>query len=74
MGILINIVWPEHSIERYIELTWTVTHLKERLELITGIPVEAQHLTLSPNIVVTDSTITLDKLNIQPNTCLHVCI
>ncbi|KTW26152.1 hypothetical protein T552_03044 [Pneumocystis carinii B80] len=72
MGILINIVWPEHSIERYIELSWTVTHLKERLELITGIPVAAQHLTLSPNVTVADSTITLDKLNIQPNTSLYV--
>lgn len=72
MGILINIISPDKNIQRYIELTWTVAHLKERLELITGIPISAQHLRLSTNTTITDSTATLDTFEIQPNSCLYV--
>ncbi|KAG5518874.1 hypothetical protein PMAC_002405 [Pneumocystis sp. 'macacae'] len=72
MGTLIEIVSPERTVERYVEPSWTIAHLKERLELITGIPVEAQRLTLSGDTEVTDTTTTLDTLGLVHHAKLYV--
>ncbi|KAG5439130.1 hypothetical protein PCANB_001429 [Pneumocystis canis] len=57
MGILVHIISQKRDIERYIEPHWTITHLKERLELITGIPVAAQQLNLSSDKAIIDTDI-----------------
>lgn len=72
MGVPINIVSSQRNVERYVELNWTVSHFKERLELITGIPVDAQELSLSNDIVIMDTNATLDTLGLVPNTCIYV--
>ncbi|KAG4304388.1 hypothetical protein PORY_002098 [Pneumocystis oryctolagi] len=60
------------NIEKYIEPDWTVAHLKERLELITGIPVAAQQLTLSTGTVIENVTATLDTFDLTNCTHLYV--
>ncbi|KAG5440430.1 hypothetical protein PCK2_000563 [Pneumocystis canis] len=72
MGILVHIISPSRNVERYIEPNWTVTHLKERLELITGIPVAAQQLNLSTDKAIVDTDVTLDTLDLKPHTQIYV--
>jgi tubulin-folding cofactor B len=64
------------SSERRINPSWTLSHLKSRLETITGIPASAQNLTLnSVPVQVLNEDVTLLSalgLHLQPYAELQV--
>jgi len=76
----LNIVSDNSRSERRISPTWTITHLKERLEPITGIPSSSQRLTLnlggSQSLVVIsaldEETTQLSQFPLQPYAELNV--
>jgi len=57
----LNIVSDNSRSERRISPSWTIAHLKERLEPITGIPSSSQKLTLK--LGGSQSSVVLSALN-----------
>lgn len=76
----LNIVSENSRSERRINPSWTIAHLKERLEPITGIPASSQELTLklggsqSATAVsaLNEETTQLSQFSLQPYAELNV--
>ena len=60
MDITVNVTSSLTNSQRRISTNWTVAHLKQRLEQITGIPPQSQELLLYP-LPTSSESVSIDK-------------
>lgn len=60
MDITVNVTSSLTNSQRRISTNWTVSHLKQRLEQITGIPPQSQELLLYP-LPTSSESVSIDK-------------